>query len=150
MWWCRLAWGLHEGANGSASLAQHLVCLERIHDAVVAVGKPPPDLSGPEALNELRVKPGYAGEPANLAPFQADLVSLEGEARNVVEVVCDAVLPESEARARREISDLKSPYMDPLLRSNKHAYSGCVLRLHDAGLVEFRRSCRERVGAFTV
>ena len=89
--WCRLNWGLHEGANGSASLAQHLFCLERIHDAVVAVGKP-----------------GYAGEPANLAPFQADLVSLEGEARNVVEVVCDAVLPESEARARREIRSASS------------------------------------------
>ena len=45
---------------GSTTSAQRLA-LENIRDAVVRFGAPPPDLSGPGALRELRVETTYGG-----------------------------------------------------------------------------------------
>ena len=57
------------------TLAQ-ATCLHRFRDAVRSLGKPPDDLSGRGALVELQAKLGYSGEPASLAPFNRELVSL--------------------------------------------------------------------------
>ena len=109
-------------------------------DAVTGVGKPPPCFSGSEALNELRAKSGYAGDPASLAPFQLDLVSLppkgscpasldrilKGEAENVSDVVVNKVLPEDEVRERLKACGVSRPYYDPLLKSHKRVYAEIV------------------------
>ena len=58
----------------------------------------------------------------------------------------------SRARAAENVASagLKSPYYDPLIKHNKRLYSELIRKLHSAGVVEFRRSCREHVGIFTV
>ena len=39
---------------------------------------------------------------------------------------------------------------DPLIKRNKRSYCALLRKLHDAGVIEYRRSCRENVGMFTV
>ena len=60
------------------------------------------------------------------------------------------MLPDLEASARLRASDLKAPYNDPIFRSKPRAYADFCRKLFEAGLVEFRTPCKERVGAFCV
>ena len=155
--------GSFEDAIGRPTAAQAL-CHDRLCEAVRSVGKPPPDLDGPGAFNELRARQGYVGEPATLAPLSVDLVSLPrsgsspsplekilGDGARYVERVLTAKLFDR-ARAGDNIaaSGLKVPYYDPHIKHNKRIYCDLVRRLHQAGVVEYRRSCREHVGVFTV
>ena len=155
--------GNFDGTSGRPTAAQSC-CLDRLYGAVRAVGKPPPGLDGPGAFNELRARQGYATEPATLAPLSVDLVSLPspgsipsplerilgGEAVKVERVLSSKLLTRARAAENAASSGLKSPYYDPLIKHNKRLYADLIRKLHDAGVVEFRRSCREHVGIFTV
>ena len=58
-----------------ASVAQHS-SVRRILSMVKSMGKPPSDMTSQGALDELRAKLGYDGQPSALAQLQEDLVSL--------------------------------------------------------------------------
>ena len=150
-------------ASGSTTLSQQL-CIERIKSAVLNVGKPPSELTGRGALDELQAKAGYTGEPAQLAPLQLDLLSLppsgsspssferilQGKAECFLKRLESKVLPDLEAGARLSASNLKAPYNDPIFRSKPRVYAAFCRKLFDAGLVEFRKGCKQQVGAFAV
>ena len=150
-------------ASGSTTLSQQL-CIERIKSAVLNVGKPPSELTGRGALDELQAKAGYTGEPAQLAPLQLDLLSLppsgsspssferilQGKAECFLKRLESKVLPDFEAGARLSASNLKAPYNDPIFRSKPRVYAAFCRKLFDAGLVEFRKGCKQQVGAFAV
>ena len=149
--------------SGSIILSQQL-CLDRIRSAVLMAGSPPADVNGREALAELRAKAGYEGEPSHLAPFQLERVSLphkgsdpaslekilRGDAQKFLERLNAKVLSESEARENFKSCGLRAPYSDPVFRSNPRIYADFNRRLAECGLVEFRLTCTETVGAFTV
>eukprot|EP00435_Cladocopium_sp_Y103_P040424 s562_g11.t1 len=150
-------------ASGSVTLSQQL-CIERIKSAVLNVGKPPSELTGRGALDELQAKAGYTGEPAQLAPLQLDLLSLppsgsspssferilHGKAECFLKRLESKVLPDLEAGARLSASNLKAPYNDPIFRSKPRVYAAFCRKLFEAGLVEFRKGCKQQVGAFAV
>lgn len=145
------------------SVAQTL-CLNRLRDAVVRLGKPPIDVTGQGALTELQADFGYSGEPASLAGFQEDLVSLPPvggtpselsaivgpRAENILEILRHKSLSFGEVSARKGESSLKRPYFDPALKRSKASYVKFVQRLHASNLVEFRTEAREHVGIFFV
>ena len=62
-------------ATGSTTLSQR-VCLDRVRHAVLDAGPPPPGVSGPGDLNEIRSKPGYEAEPTSLAALDLEKLSL--------------------------------------------------------------------------
>eukprot|EP00438_Fugacium_kawagutii_P035174 Skav225825 [mRNA] locus=scaffold2516:14315:17246:- [translate_table: standard] len=55
-----------------------------------------------------------------------------------------------DAKSRVDESDLKQPYLDPVLKHDKKQYADFVSRLHQANLVEYRLEARECVGVFFV
>ena len=146
-----------------ATLSQRL-CLDRLRTAVLDAGKPPEGLTGQGALSELRTLPGYSGEPASLAPLQLELLSLppkgsepaslekilEGKAERISERLMSKVVSESEVVARKGQVGVRCPYSDPLLKRCPRVYASFCRKLAELGLVEYRRECTERVGAFTV
>ena len=146
-----------------ASLVQEL-CLERLSHSVQILGKPPNDMTGPGALRELQATLGYSGEPASLASFREDLLSLPPvggnpssletivgpAAEKILKVLRSRSLSFGEAAAGKEESGLKAPYMDPILKKSKSCYVKFVRRLLASNLVEFRTQARERVGLFCV
>lgn len=148
--------------NGSATLCQRL-CLEKVKDAVIRAGRPP-GITGPEALSELRTKPGYGGEPSSLVALDLDLISLppagscaasldqilRHEAESFVKVLESKVSSESVVRSRKAASNLKKPYFDPILREQPRKYTQFCLKLWNSGLVEFHKHVHEVVGAFCV
>lgn len=145
------------------NLSQKL-CLDRLQSAVLHLGKPPENVSGQGALNELRANMGYSGEPASLAGYQKDLISLPGvgdvpssldvilgnQAESVLGTLRQKLLSQSEVGARKAESSLKAPYSDPIFRRQRQVYSDFVSQLHASNLVEFRTQARERVGVFFV
>lgn len=148
--------------NGSTTLCQRL-CLEKVKDAVIRAGRPP-GITGPEALSELRTKPGYGGEPSSLVALDLDLISLppagscaasldqilRHEAESFVKVLESKVSSESVVRSRKAASNLKKPYFDPILREQPRKYTQFCLKLWNSGLVEFHKHVHEVVGAFCV
>lgn len=150
-------------AGKTASLAQKC-SVQRIFDLVKSMGKPPQDITGQGALSELRAKLGYDGEPTTLARLQEDLVSLpaDGSQPAPLENIlgCGAhfpcslleskVLPPGAVKELKAQCSLKSPYFDPHLKYSRRAYASFVRRLHNSGVVEYRRSCREQCGLFCV
>ncbi len=156
---CPGSFGAGRGLTNSQAL-----CLDRMKAAVFEAGKPPADLSGSGALAELRSQPGYAGEPAHLASLKLDLLSLpapgsnpaslekilEGNASLMAERLFSRVNAEGVVHDRKAELGLNSPYSDPILRSCPRVYTKFCQMLHESGLIEFRKTCVERVGAFTV
>lgn len=147
--------------NGSTTLSQRL-CLDRVKEAVYSAGKP--DVSGSEALGELRSKPPYGGEPSSVVSLDLDKVSLPAagseaaslqsilgsRAENFVKRLESKVLPESVVRDRKAASALKKPYFDPILKAQPRMYALFCRRLFDAGLIEYRQQVKKVVGAFCV
>ena len=149
--------------GGRFTLSQSL-CLQRLRDAVLVAGKPPTDLSGQEALRELRTRTGYSGEPVNLVPLEVERLSLpaegsrtasletilQGEAESFVHRLHTKLSADGVVMERKVASGLTAPYMDPMLKRNSRAYAQFCRRLQKSGVVEFQLSFRERVGAFAV
>ena len=143
--------------------APQRLCLEKVKDAVIRAGRPP-GITGPEALSELRTKPGYGGEPSSLVALDLDLISLppagscaasldqilRHEAESFVKVLESKVSSESVVRSRKAASNLKKPYFDPILREQPRKYTQFCLKLWNSGLVEFHKHVHEVVGAFCV
>ena len=153
-----------EKFSSSRVLASQRQCLSRFHDAVRQLGKPPSDISGPGALRELQGSCGYSGEPASLASFREDLISLPSvggspssietivgpAAENILTVLRDRCRSRDAAAAAKGEVGLKAPYMDPVLKRSKSSYVKFLQRLHASQLIEFRTQAREHVGLFCV
>ena len=153
-----------EKFSSSRVLASQRQCLSRFHDAVRQLGKPPSDISGPGALRELQGSCGYSGEPASLASFREDLISLPSvggspssietivgpAAENILKVLRDRCRSRDAAAAAKGEVGLKAPYMDPVLKRSKNSYVKFLQRLHASQLIEFRTQAREHVGLFCV
>ena len=148
----------------SRVFASQRQCLKRFHDAVRRLGKPPNDMSGPGALRELQGSCGYSGEPASLASFQEDLISLPSvggspssietivgpAAENILKVLRGSCRSRDVAAAAKGEVGLKAPYVDPVLKRSKSSYVKFLRRLHASKLIEFRTQAREHVGLFCV
>lgn len=146
-----------------ASVAQHS-SVRRILSMVKSMGKPPSDMTSQGALDELRAKLGYDGQPSALAQLQEDLVSLPVAAsqpaplekilRDGASFPCSLlnskVLPQEAVDGLKAQSSLKKPYFDPLLKHNRRAYSSFIRKLFDSGVIEFSKTCREQCGLFCV
>lgn len=143
--------------------AQQL-CLDRLRDSILCLGKPPENVTGLGALRELQSSEGYSGDPATLAPFQRDLVSLPTaggaapdlstilgpRAKEIFETLRSKLHNLQDAATRKSECELKSPYYDPVLRSCRSEYIDFVKQLESANLIEYREQVREHVGIFTV
>eukprot|EP00435_Cladocopium_sp_Y103_P059267 s48_g21.t1 len=131
--------------GGRQTLSQR-ICLEKLRQAILDAGKPPEGIDGREALAELQAKPGYGGDPANLAPMSLDLISLPPphskaatlemifgeEARNFKHRLMSKVSADAAVKQRKDESELKAPYVDPLLRSSPRVYADFCRLLHGA------------------
>ena len=150
--------------KGDISSGQQKV-LEFIEQSVAALGSPPP-LSGPEALEELRVSVGYGETPAScpLGSFDPASVSLpSGEIRpvaleklwgeggqQVVKEFSSQMLGPDEVHAKLRASGDVRIYNDPKLNDPKE-YGAFISRLHSLGLAEFcLEPQEEEVGLFFV
>ena len=154
--------GNFEG-DGRPTLSQ-TICLETFKQVVRDAGKPPADVTGREALAELQTRPGYAGDPAHLAPMNLDLLSLpspgsrgatmteifEDVAESFVQRLMTKVSADAVSRQRIGESGLRAPYVDPMIRESPRLYASFCRKLEASGLLEYRQSCREQVGVFTV
>ena len=128
---------------------------------------PPSDLSGPEALEALRVSSGYMETPTMcpLGSFDPAAVSLPSEGmspvplemlwgsggRSVVEdFTFQRMLCPEAVKSKLEESGVERVYQDPAFHNPK-TYAGFVQRLHELGLVEYSlEKSREEVGLFFV
>ena len=154
--------GNFEG-NMQPTLSQR-ICTSQMRRAVLDVGKLPADVSGQGALSELRVHSNYMGDPVALAPLEIDLVSLPPagskaaemdlvfgeEARNYTHRITSKILAEGDVRVLKAELGLKKPYVDPALRGSPKLYADFCRKLDASGLIEFRETFTEQVGAFTV
>ena len=139
---------------------------EFIDNAVSQTGRPP-DLSGPEALEALRVSEGYEVSPSTspLGSYVPEKVALPSSGLDPVpldqlwgpdgqfkveEFLRLRLVGTDEGAKRLEQSGVRRCYQDPAFNSEK-VYCGFVKRLHDLNLVEVRREKPvERVGLFFV
>lgn len=149
--------------NVKPNQAQQL-CLGRLRDSVLRLGRPPEDVTGLGALRELQAAEGYSGEPAALARFQRELLSLPvagsvapsldtilgPRAQEIFETLRSKLHNSQDVATRKQECGLKAPYYDPVLRSCRGEYVSFVQQLDDANLIEFRTEVREHVGVFTV
>lgn len=145
------------------TLSQNL-CLDRVREAVLDAGKPPEGISGPEALGELRCRPGYAGDPAHLAsvdvakvslpPAGSSAASLEkilgGKAEKFSRRLLSKVSAKGEILRRKDECGLSAPYVDPVLKANKRKYAELCRRMDECGIIEYKEEVEENVGIFVV
>jgi hypothetical protein len=68
----------------------------------------------------------------------------------VRKILFEKLLPRSTAKQRQSDKGLVKPFMDLGVKNNKRKYARLIRKLFDSGIIEFRRSCREQVGVFTV
>ena len=151
------------GSNYRATAGQ-LKAVAVVNAAVSRLGAPPSDVSPEAALSELLAKSAYGGEPATLAPLDISLLSLprvgrrpisvtdalgESAGGKIVEALKSAVLPKELADERVRETGVRRPYSDPALRQ-PGTYSQVIRLLLERNLVGLRRTCRRRVGLFTV
>lgn len=145
------------------TLSQNL-CLDRVWEAVLDAGKPPEGISGPEALGELRCRPGYAGDPAHLAsvdvakvslpPAGSSAASLEkilgGKAEKFSRRLLSKVSAKGEILRRKDECGLSAPYVDPVLKASKRKYAELCRRMEECGIIEYKEEIEENVGIFVV
>ena len=141
--------------------------IDRLRRAVAGMGPPPDDLDGPGALRALRSKQGYFGESATLAPLSFEnldkvslpppgdtLVSFERigglAGRRLTERLLHKLLPNDQAREKQMLTAPPRAYSDPSLAKNPKLYAAILKKLEGCGLIEWRRTCRLRVGLFFV
>ncbi len=140
--------------------------LEFIDRAVAQTGRPP-DLSGPEALEALRVSEGYEVSPTTspLGSYVLEKVALPSSGLDPVplsqlwgpdgqfqveEFLRLRLVGTDEGARRLEHSGVKRCYQDPAFNSEE-VYSDFVRRLLELNLVEVRREKPvEKVGLFFV
>lgn len=154
--------GSFDGQHGP-TLSQR-ICIEKVRQCVQDAGKPPAELSGQGALDELRATAGYTGEPVTLAPLDTSLVSLPpkgssaatmsmifgGEAESFSQRLTRKLSAEGDVLRRKSESEVKRPYLDPSLRECPRKYAEFCRRLHGCGLTEYHEDYKEQVGAFAV
>lgn len=156
---------LNEMFNGNEE--QGILATEQrltLREAVLDAGKPPEGISGPEALSELRCRPGYAGDPAHLASVDVAKVSLPpagssaanlekilgGKAENFIRRLLSKVSAKGEILRRKEECGLTAPYVDPVLKASKRKYAELCRRMEECGIIEYREEVSEKVGIFVV
>ena len=152
-------------AQHSPTVAQ-AAALDHIKESAIAFGRPPPGLSGPGALEELRATRSYGSEAATIVPItyeSVDRVSLpvvgfqpspllgigDDLGRKLVDGMRELEYPRSEGRERARLYGPRRVYTDPNLRSSR-TYVRLLKRLVGCGLVEFRSFCTCEVGVFGV
>ena len=158
-----LGFGKHVHTELSAVQRKTYEFIER---AVSELG-PPGELSGSEALEELRVSTGYEALPIScpLASFDPDLIALPSEGmtpvpldslwgesgQHEVEKFCQRrMLDPDEVRDRLEASGVRRCYQDPKLNDPK-IYADFARRLLDLNLVDVSlQAPKEHVGLFFV
>eukprot|EP00971_Amphidinium_carterae_P152973 3032700-Amphidinium_carterae.1 len=159
---------IHDGKSPSWShcppnATQRSAC-DHIGQCVRAMGEPPEDLHGPEALRALWAKAGYQEESGTIAPLDVEKLSLPsperapvpleevgGEAGSqIVQRVLLKRIPCKEiVSGRIEQSGIRRPYVDPGLR-NPQRYAGLVVALLERGLLEFHERSVCQTGVFAV
>ena len=140
---------------------------EHVLNSVKTLGPPPRDLSGSEALQQLRAFDGYGEDqmPCSVRPYSPQLLSLPSCGNQAVpleklmgeegcslvdEFIRTRLLPQNEARRNVRASGLREAYSDPRLRE-PDTYSSFVQRLVDADLVEIvRERWVEKIEVFFV
>ena len=140
--------------------------LEFISNAVRCLGDPV-EMSGPEALDALRVSEGYGGLPTSspLGSYNPDLVSLPsgemspvsldslwgpGGQKQVDAFTHDRVFGPTEAQAKLIECGVERVYQDPKL-NNVRQYAQFLQRLFSLNLIEFsEQPTTETVGLFFV
>ena len=151
------------GEPGASATEGQLLVLDRLLSCAQEVGRPPPGLTGQEALRELLARRGYDGEPATLASLDVDrlalperghravpLSDLDGPAGvEVTRILQEKLLPKEEAEQRKLDSGVKKVVTDPRLR-NRRRYCKLVKRLEACGLIEYRTHRVEDVGVFAI
>ena len=133
---------LYVGSQGSAAgchqpaTSRQRLALDCIRSAVRRFGKPPEWLTGPGALEELRVLSDYAGESATVAPLNFDNVNSlslpaegavpvaletlgDGAGRTIVDRLHSMMLSSSEGWARVASEGPRKLCGDLVLRSPK-------------------------------
>ena len=149
------------------SLAQDQV-LSRVGAAVDRFGEPPPDMTGPGALEALRVcgpggyesdaqgtRAAYDSSPLSLpkeGTSPTPLETLWGDGgREFVVGFCDTqVSPSSRASAQLEHLGLERCYTDPVVQKPRH-WTKFLRRLHACGVVEYSLEAPcETAGVFFV
>ena len=155
-----------EGDSSHPPTAAQSESASRLWASAKAFGPPPPGLSGPGALEALRVTQSYSGESATIAPLRSDnveSVSLPGKkhppvdmlgisrdtGQKLIQRLKALELSQEQGRASIEASGPTKLYVDPALR-NPRLYARLLRRLHDIGLVEYHATCICSVGVFFV
>ena len=141
--------------------------LEFIQSCVKKLGKPD-KITGPEALEALRITEGYEASPAPsvLGSFDLERISLPSEAVKkpadlsvvwgedghlaVEDFIRQQVLTEDEAHVRLKESGVERCYSDPLLR-HRATFASFVKKLVNLGLVDLSlEKGKEEVELFCV
>ena len=122
------------GATGGKATSAQQLALENIRDAAARFGAPPPDLSGPGALRELRVETTYGGDSTTVAPVTftsvnrlalpsggsapIDLETLAGDSgREISHRLAEMCFSREQGLERIRSHGPKSVYLDPNLNS---------------------------------
>ena len=130
------------GEPGASVTESQPMVLDRLFSCAQEVGRPPPGLTGQEALRELLARRGYDGEPATLANLDVDrlalperghravpLSDLDGPAGvEVTRILQEKLLPKEEAEQRKKDSGVRRVYTDARLRSHRR-YLSLIKRL---------------------
>ena len=140
-----------------------------VKQSVHAMGRPPPEFSGPGALRQLRAAGTYDGHDQTVvgvpSPYHPEKVSLPSPGWSPISLATlwgasgpdfvsdfcrSKLLPGSEARQHVQASGVEHPYWDPLLK-HKPTYGKFLSRLLAARLIDFVCApCREEVSIFFV
>ena len=140
-----------------AKAEQHII------NSVQSWGKPPADLSGRGAYQELQANHAYTGEPVHVAALDISLLSLAGagDAKPLdsllrggdVEVesfVTNFLLPKEQAAEHLRMTGVpRRPHLDPSLR-NPRQYEKLIMLMYEKGMVEWSGCVQELCGLFTV
>ena len=143
--------------------------IDFIRQSVHEMGRPPADLSGPEALRQLRAAGAYDGGDQAVvgvpSPYNPESVSLPSPGWQPIDLAAlwgadghemvgdftrSKLLPLSDARQHVLASGVEKPYWDPCLK-HKPTYGKFLSRLWASNLIDFvLEPCREEVAIFFV
>ena len=135
---------------------------------VTSLGPPqsPQDLGAPQQmLSEVLAASATYGDGDHVQPYQKDLVSWAAKGFSPVPIeealsppdrewfgewTTHLLAPPEEAAAALAESGLEKPYMDPQLAYNSGAYADFLLRLHQAGMLRWKRTMSKSRGSLGV